>query len=111
MSSAESSNQPGLFTVGHSNVEQAAFLELLRHVQIQVLVDVRSAPYSRYVPHFNTEELRPALEAAGIKYLFMGKELGGRPEGSQFYDDEGYALYHRIAQSPAFLDGVRRLKE
>jgi len=41
-----------------------------------------------------------------MKYLFMGKELGGRPDGDEFYDSEGHVLYWRVAESHLFLDGI-----
>src|ERR1700687_2127447 len=88
---------PCLFTVGHSNHPLQVFLELLKAHQIHVLVDVRSHPYSRYVPQFNCDELQDVLKCAGLRYLFLGKELGGRPEGKEFYDEEGHALYSRLA--------------
>ena len=100
---------PHLFTVGHSNHSMDDFIALLKQHQIEVLADVRSSPYSAYVTHFAREELEFALKHAGIKYLFLGKELGGRPDGSDFYDPEGYVLYWRLAESPVFLDGIQRL--
>ena len=51
-----------------------------------------------------------ALKQAKVKYLYLGKELGGRPEGAQFYDADGFVLYHRLAESPLFLDGIKRLE-
>jgi uncharacterized protein (DUF488 family) len=102
---------PGLFTVGHSNHPQDVFVGLLKRHEIQVLVDVRSYPYSRYVPHFNKEELSSALRAEGINYLYMGKELGGRPEEEEFYDEDGHVLYTRRAESPVFLGGIERLEK
>lgn len=99
-----------LFTVGHSNHTLDAFIALLKKHAIEVLADVRSSPYSKYVTHFNREELQHALPQAGIKYLFLGKELGGRPDGSEYYDDEGYVRYWRVAESSVFLDGVQRLE-
>lgn len=44
---------------------------------IQTLVDIRSIPMSRRLPHFNRESLESALPAAAIRYVWM-KELGGR---------------------------------
>ena len=73
--------EPHLFTVGHSNHALDVFLTLLQKHEIQVLADVRSSPYSRYVKHFDREELEQAIKDAGIKYLFLGRELGGRPDG------------------------------
>lgn len=100
-----------IFSIGHSNQSVEAFLALLQQREIQVLVDVRSRPYSRYVAHFNSAPLAAAVRKAGIKYMFMGKELGGRPDGDEFYDSEGHVLYNRVARAAFFLDGIRRLKE
>jgi len=41
-----------------------------------MLVDIRSFPMSRRLPHFNRESLEQALPTAGIEYRWM-KELGG----------------------------------
>ena len=107
---ASASSEPTLYTVGHSNHSEEKFLDLLRQHEIEVLVDVRSQPFSRYNPQFNDSNLKRALESAGIRYLFMGDQLGGRPEGEELLDDEGRALYHRMAESPAFLTGIERLQ-
>jgi len=98
-----------MFTVGHSNHSLEVFINLLKSHKIDVLVDVRSKPSSRFSPQFNKEGLEKAVKASGIKYLFMGKELGGRPQGSEFYDNYGFVLYSRIAETPLFLEGIDRL--
>lgn len=100
-----------LYSVGHSNHEQDQFCDLLRKYEIQVLVDVRTQPYSRYTSQFNREELKAALTACKIRYLFMGEQLGGRPEGEQYYDVEGKVLYHAIADADFFRAGVDRLRK
>ncbi len=79
-----------VFTVGHSNHDEQAFLNLLRQHEIDVVADVRSQPYSKYASQFNAEQIKRALAAAGVEYVFLGKELGGRPDGDEFYDDEGH---------------------
>lgn len=98
-----------VFTVGHSNVALADFIALLQRHTIGVLVDVRSAPYSKYVPHFNGPVLKEAVVAAGMRYLYLGSELGGRPRDRQFYDAAGHARYDLLARSPLFLAGIERL--
>ena len=103
--------QPCLFTVGHSNHRLEVFVELLKRHGIQVLVDTRSYPYSRHVPHFNREELSRRLKEEGINYLYLGRELGGRPDEEEFYDEEGHVLYYRLAESPIFLVGIERLEK
>ena len=103
--------QPKLYTIGHSNHSEETFLGLLRVHAVQVLVDVRSQPYSSYSTHFNQEPLRQAMAAAGVKYLFLGQELGGRPEGDGFYDDDGHVLYGKVAGSELFQAGIKRLEK
>jgi hypothetical protein len=70
---------PDLFTIGHSNHPLERFLDLLRRHGIGAVADVRSRPYSRFVPHFSKERLQRNLVEEGIDYLYLGQELGGRP--------------------------------
>lgn len=110
MVTRNASETPALYTAGHSNHALPEFLQLLKQHGIEVLVDVRSHPYSKYVAHFNKEEIQTALKQAGLKYLFLGAELGGRPAEDEFFDDEGHVLYYRVAQSPLFLGGIERVE-
>src|ERR671922_90619 len=55
-----------LFSIGHSNHSVEELLGLLRRYGIETVVDVRSAPGSRYVPHFDAGPLRAALAATGL---------------------------------------------
>lgn len=101
---------PTIYTIGHSNHPLPVFLDLLRHHAVQVLVDVRSQPYSRYAAHFGAQALRASVVEAGFKYLFLGKELGGRPDGTHYYDERGRVDYALVARSPLFRAGIERLK-
>jgi Uncharacterized conserved protein len=98
-----------LFTIGHSNLSIEAFVLLLRQHGITAVADVRSHPFSRYLPHFNQSEIKASLSSAGIQYVFLGKELGARPEDLSCYDVSGKALYDRIAATPLFSEGIQRL--
>ena len=69
-----------VFTIGHSTHSQDAFIDLLRAHYVEAIADVRSMPYSRMNPQFNRESLMPALRASGIKYVFLGRELGARSD-------------------------------
>lgn len=100
-----------LWTVGHSNRSLERFLDLLREHRIDVLVDVRSAPFSRYSTQFNKAPLERAVRGAGISYLFMGQELGGRPRSDDGYDEEGHARYDLMAKAPPFREGMDRLRD
>jgi len=99
-----------VYTVGHSSHPFETFARLLTDHGVAVLVDVRSAPYSKYAPQFDREVLQRALSAAGIKYLFLGGELGGRPNNQAYYDGEGHVVYSRMTSDPAFVAGIERLE-
>jgi len=98
-----------IWTIGHSNHPLETLLALLAQHRIQVVVDVRSSPYSRYASQFNREAFRPALQDRAVQYVFLGDLLGGRAEDPQFYDADGHVLYGRVAQSPGFRQGIERL--
>jgi uncharacterized protein (DUF488 family) len=98
-------------TIGHSNHPFEFFLGLLRDQRVELVADTRSQPYSKYAPQYDQEALRAALAASGIRYLFFGRELGGRPSGAEFYDAEGHVLYDRVAASPLFQEGLARLEK
>jgi uncharacterized protein (DUF488 family) len=74
-----------VLTVGHSNGSLAEFLDLLRAHGVERVVDVRSAPYSRFVPHFNRESLEAELAQVDIAYGYGGEYLGGRPNDPTCY--------------------------
>ena len=100
-----------MFTIGHSNHSAEKFAGLLKGHGIEVLVDTRSHPYSRHAPHFNASGIEAALSKDGIGYLFLGRELGGRPEGEEFYDAKGRVDYALVGCSRPFLDGISRLEK
>jgi len=99
-----------VLTIGHSNHTTEHFLGLLKSHSIQVVVDTRSQPYSKYSTQFDQKELKRALSLAGIQYLYLGRELGGRPEGEEFYDEGGHGLYDRVATTGLFQEGLARLE-
>src|SRR5438552_15968644 len=104
--SVESTRPPIVFTIGHSNHRIEDFLELLRRFDIDVVADVRSAPFSKFSPHFNQSNVMLAVKDAGRKYVFLGRELGGKPKDSAFYDDDGHVQYWKLAESAAFQQGI-----
>ena len=98
-----------LFTIGHSTQSWEQFLGLLLQHRITAIGDVRSSPYSARFPHFNREMLERALRSAGIRYVFLGQELGARRAERECYVD-GVARYERIARTHAFRAGLDRVR-
>lgn len=104
-------NSPAIYSVGHSNHSSEELIDLLTQHEVQVIADVRTQPFSRYSPQFNRDPLRESLKDHGIGYVFLGRELGGRPDGDHYYDHEGHVRYDRLSQSDLFLAGLERLIE
>ena len=61
-----------VLTIGHSSHSLEHFLELLRQHRVEVLVDARSRPYSRFAPHFSRAPIERAVVEAGLRYLYLG---------------------------------------
>jgi uncharacterized protein (DUF488 family) len=99
-----------ILTIGHSRHSLERFVALLEAAQATAVADVRSAPMSRFSPHFNRGALAASLATRNIAYVFLGKELGGRPQQQEMYT-EGVADYERMAASAEFHAGLTRLTE
>ncbi len=95
-------------TIGHSAHEFSRFAALLRSHRIDAVADVRSTPYSRRHPQFNRKTLSQALEEQGVKYVFLGRELGARSEDAACYEN-GRVQYRRLAQTELFRSGLQRV--
>ena len=100
---------PTCLTIGHSGHSVNEFAALLKERGVEVVVDVRSRPYSKYHRHFSYDAIRENLSTRGLRYLFLGKELGGKPDDPEFYGASGAADYDRLRQSARFREGLERL--
>ncbi len=100
-----------LFSVGHSHHDLARLVELLRRAGVTAVADVRSSPFSQRHPQFNRPDLERGLRQAGIAYLFLGEQLGGRPADADVYDGDGRVDYEQVRQTAAFRDGLERLTQ
>jgi len=99
-----------LYTIGHGNRKSEDFLALLKEFGIEYLIDVRSQPYSKFNPQYNQNDLKFLLERNGIKYVFMGDNIGGRPKDTSCYDSEGKVDYEVVKTKEFFINGIERLK-
>ena len=97
-----------IHTLGHSNHSPEKFLKLLQDHGIELVADLRSRPYSRFAPHFNREALKNLLQDGGIRYLYLGKELGGKPQDpDRPLADE--VVREHLRSRPQFQEGLARL--
>jgi uncharacterized protein (DUF488 family) len=105
------------YTVGHSTRTLDEFVELLRSVDVRVLVDVRRLPGSRRYPHFDQEALAESLSGAGIEYRRLAS-LGGRrsrdrsvpDEVNGFWENRSFHNYADHALSDEFRTGLEELR-
>lgn len=110
-----------VYTIGHSNVPLGRIVELLRECRIDIVIDVRSIPYSRNASQFNREALADELAKAGLGYRFAGTILGGRPSDPGCYIEgrlpSGKANYlaavnyDEVAKRDWYQRGIRRVME
>ena len=106
-SGEESGKSIPIFTIGYGDRSIESFIETLKRHDIAYLIDVRSAPYSRYKPEFSKESLENALRGNGIRYVFMGAQLGGRPEDPDCYVD-GKVDYESLRNKGFYKEGIGR---
>ena len=100
---------PQIYTIGYGNRSIQTFIQLLKKYQIDILIDVRSVPQSRFLPDYNSKRLELHLINHHLKYLFLGKELGGRPADPSCYTD-GNVDYDKIASKLFFLKGIAEVE-
>jgi uncharacterized protein (DUF488 family) len=100
-----------IFTVGHSHIPIARFIELLRRHHIDTVIDARSRPQSRFAPQFNRKALQTSLEQAGLAYRYLGDKLGGRPKDPQYHLPGGKIDYLHLAQAPLYREGLQELRQ
>jgi len=105
--------QSRILTIGHSTRSLDEFTELLTHHGIGLLVDVRTVPASRRMPHFSKPALERSLPQRGIRYLHM-PELGGlrKPKADSIntgWRNVGFRGYADYMQTDEFWNGVERL--
>jgi len=89
-------------------------IKLLRHHGVTLLVDVRTIPASRRMPHFAKAALERSFPEHGIRYLHM-PELGGlrkpRPDSTNTgWRNVGFRGYADYMQTDEFWTAIDRLR-
>lgn len=97
-----------IITLGYGNRSLDELIALLRGESVQYLIDVRTSPHSRFKPEFSAAPLDASLKAVGIRYVFMGDSLGGRPPDPTCYQD-GHVVYEIVQKQTFFAVGIERL--
>lgn len=98
-----------LYTLGHSILDIEHFTALVKDHGVELVVDVRSTPQSSRMPHFSMPAFEILLHAERLDYLFLGEELGGRPDDADAYLPNGLVDYRARRKSYALQSGLDRL--
>jgi uncharacterized protein (DUF488 family) len=96
-------------TIGYGARSIEAFVAAVLAVDAEYVVDVRSAPYSKFKPEFSREPLTARLAESDLLYVFMGDALGGRPDDPACYRPDGRVDYGRCRLRATFIAGVDSL--
>ena len=94
-----------IYTIGYGNRQILPFIQLLKKYEIEILIDIRTTPFSRFNPDYRIQKFEVHLVNNDIRYLFLGKELGGKPNDLTCYTD-GEVDYEKIKTKQFFHDGV-----
>jgi uncharacterized protein (DUF488 family) len=105
-----------VFTIGHSTRSIEDFIAALKAAGVGMLADIRRFPKSRRFPHFNGENLAPALAAVGIGYRHFpelggrrGKRADGQPSPNTLWRQEPFRNYADYAETPEFRAAFDKL--
>ena len=98
-----------IYTIGYGTRSLDELVATLRRYNVEYLADVRSQPYARHKPEFAKAALEQALREAGLRYVFMGDALGGRPKDPQFYSGDKVD-YVKLREAPFYKEGIARLQ-
>lgn len=99
-----------IFTIGHSNHPFSHFMNLIQKQDIQMVVDVRTKPYSKYTPYYSKKPLEEGLKEYKVDYVYLGNKIGGKPDDAKFYHD-GQLLYHLLEADEKYQEGLKILLE
>jgi uncharacterized protein (DUF488 family) len=105
----DAQDTPPVFTIGYGARTVDQMIAALREHQIMFLVDVRTAPYSRFKPEFSRDALENALKQQGVRYVYLGDALGGRPADPDCYVDDKVD-YERVKSKDFYLAGIERVR-
>lgn len=99
-----------LFTIGCSSYNVEYLIRRLKQNEINVIVDVRSVPYSKHTPQYNADVLKKVLQRNHILYMDFSKEFGARRDEKEVYVNNQVS-FERVMELPIFGKGVERIKK
>jgi len=102
-------DRPVIYTVGHSTHQLDFFLELIKVVEINCIVDVRSVPASAYNPQYNQELFKNFLKYHHITYLHFAEEFGARQTDYELLNSDRKLDFEKVRKTRLFNFGLERI--
>jgi len=99
-----------IYTIGHSNYPVEKLIDMLKHYNIDTVVDIRGTPYSKYNIQYNKETIEYTLKEVGFIYIYMAQELAAKRINKVSYNEEGYSDFEKVINEDEFKKGIERLK-
>ncbi len=99
---------PDIYTIGYGNRRIEDFLSILKKFDVDLLIDIRTRPFSRFNPDYRAKKLELHLINNGIRYLFLGQELGGKPADPDCYTMEEVD-YLKVQKKDFFKKGIEEV--
>ena len=99
-----------IYTIGHSNYPVERLIDMLKHYDIDTVVDIRGTPYSKYNIQYNKETIEHTLKETGFIYIYMATELAAKRINKISYNKEGYSDFEKVINEESFKTGIQRLK-
>ena len=91
-----------VYTIGYSGFTSLDdFIATLKHFRVNVVIDVRSHPYSLHYENYNKDNLERALNNAGIFYRNYAREFGARQDNPNYYTN-GILDFNKFTSSSQF---------
>ena len=99
------------YTIGYSGIKIEEFKKILKSRKINCVIDVRSKPYSQYIPEYNSDNLEKNLRKDKILYSNFKKEFGARRIEDEAYSKDGIVNFDKVIELKVFNQGIERLKK
>ena len=104
--------QKEIYTIGYSGFQEIGdFVDVLKKAGVNVLVDVRSSPYSSYFLPYNKDQLKQTLRTQNIYYRNYAREFGAQQTDRRFFSPQGYLDFGLFSVSEPFRQGYRKVEE
>lgn len=99
-----------VYTIGYGNRNIELFINILSNNNIDILVDIRSNPVSRFSPNYSKTRIATYMQNNAKNYIFLGTELGGKPKNENLYTN-GKLDYELVKKDEKYLSGINQLIE